>query len=247
MHSLIPYRVAEKPEVIFEDADLIVVLKPVGITVIPDRIHTERATVQSILEKEYGKLFVVHRIDKGTSGIMCFARNEAAHRNLSLQFQNHTVKKIYRAIVKGRMKQKEGIVDAPLAENTVRPGTMLIHKRGKDAISHYWVEEEFKHATLVKVEIKTGRTHQIRVHMASLGNPLLVDEVYAKAPGFFFSSIKKNYKQTDEEERPTIARLTLHASSLTLVHPTLGKEMTFETKLPKDMEVVLKLLRRYDS
>jgi 23S rRNA pseudouridine955/2504/2580 synthase/23S rRNA pseudouridine1911/1915/1917 synthase len=239
--------VAEKPEVIFEDADLIVVLKPVGITVIPDRIHTERATVQSILEKEYGKLFVVHRIDKGTSGIMCFARNEAAHRNLSLQFQNHTVKKIYRAIVKGRMKQKEGIVDAPLAENTVRPGTMLIHKRGKDAISHYWVEEEFKHATLVKVEIKTGRTHQIRVHMASLGNPLLVDEVYAKAPGFFFSSIKKNYKQTDEEERPTIARLTLHASSLTLVHPTLGKEMTFETKLPKDMEVVLKLLRRYDS
>ena len=247
MHSLIPYRVAEKPEVIFEDADLIVVLKPVGITVIPDRIHTERATVQSILEKEYGKLFVVHRIDKGTSGIMCFARNEAAHRNLSLQFQNHTVKKIYRAIVKGRMKQKEGIVDAPLAENTVRPGTMLIHKRGKDAVSQYWVEEEFKHATLVKVEIKTGRTHQIRVHMASLGNPLLVDEVYAKAPGFFFSSIKKNYKQTDEEERPTIARLTLHASSLTLVHPTLGKEMTFETKLPKDMEVVLKLLRRYDS
>jgi 23S rRNA pseudouridine955/2504/2580 synthase/23S rRNA pseudouridine1911/1915/1917 synthase len=239
--------VAEKPEVIFEDADLIVVLKPVGITVIPDRIHTERATVQSILEKEYGKLFVVHRIDKGTSGIMCFARNEAAHRNLSLQFQNHTVKKIYRAIVKGRLKQKEGIVDAPLAENTVRPGTMLIHKRGKDAVSQYWVEEEFKHATLVKVEIKTGRTHQIRVHMASLGNPLLVDEVYAKAPAFYFSGIKKNYKQTDEEERPTIARLTLHASSLTLVHPTLGKEMTFETKLPKDMEVVLKLLRRYDS
>ena len=236
----------EKPEVIFEDSDLVVVSKPSGITVIPDRIHTEIATVQSILQKDYGKLFVVHRIDRGTSGVLCFARNEAAHRNLSLQFQNHTVKKIYRAIVKGRMKQKEGIVDAPIAENTVRPGTMLIHKRGKEALSHYWVEEEFKHASLVKVEIKTGRTHQIRVHMASLGNPLLVDDIYAKAPAFFFSSIKKNYKQTGEEERPTIARLTLHAASLTLVHPTLNTGMTFEAKLPKDMETVLKLLRRYD-
>ena len=236
----------ERPEVIFEDTDLIVVSKPSGITVIPDRIHTERATVQSILEREYGKLFVVHRIDRGTSGVMCFARNEAAHRHLSLQFQNHTVKKVYRAIVKGRMKLKEGKVDAPIAENTIRPGTMLIHKRGKDALTHYWVEEEFKHATLIKVEIKTGRTHQIRVHMASLGNPLLVDEVYAKSPAFFFSSIKKNYKQTDEEERPTIARLTLHAAALTLIHPTLEKEMTFEAPLPKDMEVVLKLLGRYD-
>ena len=238
--------VIEKPEVIFEDDDMIVVSKPSGLTVIPDRIHPDRPTAQSILQRDYGKLFVVHRIDRGTSGVLCFARNEAAHRNLSLQFQNHTVKKVYRAIVKGRLKQKEGMVDAPIAENTVRPGTMLIHKRGKDALTMYSVEEEFKHASLVKVEIKTGRTHQIRVHMASLGNPLLVDEVYAKAPAFFFSSIKRNYKQTDEEERPTIARLTLHAAALTLLHPVTGQEVTFESKLPKDMETVLKLLRRND-
>jgi 23S rRNA-/tRNA-specific pseudouridylate synthase len=148
--------------------------------------------------------------------------------------------------VRGRLKQKEGEVNAPIAENTVRPGTMLIHKRGKDALTHYWVEEQFKHASLVKVEIKTGRTHQIRVHMAYLGNSLLVDDIYGKAGAFYFSEIKQHYKQTDEEERPTIARLTLHASALTLAHPVTEKEMTFETKLPKDLETVLKLLRRND-
>lgn len=236
-----------KPEVIFADEDVLVVNKPSSITVIPDRIHTDRETVQSILQKEYGKLFVVHRIDRGTSGVLCFARNEAAHKHISLQFQNHTVGKIYKALVKGRLKEKKGEIDSPIAENHSRPGTMLIHKGGKEALTYYRMEEEFRHASLLEVEIKTGRTHQVRVHLESIGHPLLVDEVYGGSEAFYFSSVKKNYKHGTEEERPTITRLTLHAYQLTILHPTLNKPETFTAALPKDMEVVLKLLRKYDA
>lgn len=237
----------QKPVVLFEDADVLVVNKPSGITVIPDRIHTDRETVQSLLEKQYGKLFVVHRIDRGTSGVLCFARNETAHKKLSLQFQNHEVRKFYKAIVKGRMAENEGKIEAPIAENNSHAGTMLVHKRGKDALTFYTVEEEFKSVSLLNIEIKTGRTHQIRVHMAHIGHPLLVDDVYGNSPAFFFSSIKRNYKHTSEEERPTIARLTLHASSLTFTHPTTEKEVTVVSPLPDDLETVLKLLRKYDK
>lgn len=234
-------------EVIYSDDDLVVANKPAGITVIPDRIHPEWDTVQSILEKQFGKLWIVHRIDRNTSGVLCFARNETAHRHVSLQFQNHTVKKIYTAIATGRMKAPHGEINEPIAENMARPGSMLIHKRGKEAYTIYDVVEEFKHASLLKVEIKTGRTHQIRVHLAYIGNPLLVDELYAGKDAFYFSSIKRKYKATDEEERPTIARLTLHASQITLVHPSKAIEVTFEAPLPKDLETLLKLLRKYDT
>lgn len=236
----------KKIEVIYSDDDIVVANKPAGITVIPDRIHPEIDTVQTILQKQFGRLWIVHRIDRNTSGVLCFARNEAAHRNLSLQFQNHEVKKIYTAIVKGKLREKKGEVNQPIAENMARPGSMLVHKRGKDALSIYEVEEEFKSASLLKVEIKTGRTHQIRVHMAFIGNPLLVDDLYANTDAFYFSSIKRNYKAGNEKERPAIARLTLHASSVTLTHPTTGKEESFSAPLPKDMATVLKLLRKYD-
>jgi 23S rRNA pseudouridine955/2504/2580 synthase/23S rRNA pseudouridine1911/1915/1917 synthase len=238
--------VKTKIEVIFEDAGLLVVNKPSGITVIPERIHTERETLQSMLQYQYGKLFVVHRIDRGTSGVLCFARNEEAHRALSLQFQNHEVQKFYTAIVKGRLSNTSGIIDNPLAENSSWPGTMHIHKKGKDALTLYTVQEQFKSAALLQVEIKTGRTHQIRVHLASIGHPLLVDEIYGNAPAFYFSSIKKNYKHGEDDERPTIARLTLHASRVILQHPKTNQPVSFEAPLPKDLETLLKLLRKYD-
>lgn len=235
-----------KPEVIFEDDDLLVANKPSGITTIPDRFG-KYVSLQGLLEKQYGKLFVVHRIDRDTSGIVCFAKNEAVHRHLSMQFQHHTVQKFYKAFVQGKMPFATGDIDGPIAEHPGKPGAMMVSKQGKEALTIFEVEEEFKHVSLLNVEIKTGRTHQIRVHMASVGHPLLVDEIYAGTSAFYFSTIKgKKYKPTAEEERPTIARLTLHAYQLALMHPTKNEPITVSAPFPKDLETLLKLLRKYD-
>jgi 23S rRNA pseudouridine955/2504/2580 synthase/23S rRNA pseudouridine1911/1915/1917 synthase len=237
--------VKDKIQILFEDDDVLMANKPTGVTVIPDRFG-KYISLQGVLEKEYGKLFIVHRIDRDTSGLICFAKNEHAHRHISMQFQNHEVKKIYKAVVKGRMANKSGIIESPIAENPAKPGSMMVSKRGKAAISLWQVDEAFRQTSVLDVEIKTGRTHQIRVHLASIGHPLLVDELYGNAPAFFFSSLKRNYKPSGEEERPTIARLTLHAYQLTLLHPTTNQPITVSAPLPKDLETLLKLLRKYD-
>lgn len=235
-------------EVIYADDHIVIANKPAGIAVIPERLNTERATVQRILEQQFGKLFVVHRIDKPTSGIICFARNEAAHRHISLQFQNHEVQKFYLAVVQGKLPYERAEIDAPLAPNPAKPGTMMVSKNGKEAKTICSVVEEFRSCSLLSVEIKTGRMHQIRVHLASVGHPLLVDELYGSAPAFFFSSIKrKNFKLSAEEERPTIVRITLHAHRLTLLHPATNELVSFEAPPAEDIQTLLKLLRKYDK
>ncbi len=235
------------PTVIYIDNDILIADKPSGITVIPERYNTEKPSVQSLLEKDHGKLWVVHRIDRETTGLVAFARNEEAHKNLSKQFENREVHKLYKAIVSGRMEGEAGEIDSPIAEKPNKPGTMMIHPKGKEALTLFEVEEQFRTCALLNVEIKTGRTHQIRVHFASAGHPLLVDSVYGQHDKFLLSSVKRKYKQTDEEERPVISRLTLHASSLTIIHPITGDEMTFTSPLPHDLEALLKLLRKYDK
>lgn len=234
-------------EVLYVDDHVVIANKPSGITVIPERNNPEAPTVQRILEKDYGKLWIVHRIDKPTSGVICFARNESAHRHISLQFQNHEVKKTYVAVVQGKLNEPQGTIHAPIAESNTKPGTMLVHARGKDAVSTYQVITQFRHAAVVSVEIKTGRTHQIRVHMSYIGHPLLVDDIYGKTSAFYFSSIKRNYKASGEEERPTISRLTLHASKIVLQHPATAAQISVEAPLAKDMDTLIKLLSRHDK
>lgn len=232
--------------VIYQDNDVVVVNKPAGITVIPERFDTEKKSVQHVLEDTYGKLFVVHRIDRDTTGVLCFARNEAAHRSLSMQFENRATKKEYAVIVRGHLAGNSGSIDTPIMENPRHAGTMIVHPKGKEALTLFEVTEQFRHAALLQVEIKTGRTHQIRVHFASAGHPLLVDPIYGK-PAFFLSEIKHHYKATQEEERPTLARLSLHAAALTFQHPTSLQICKYEAPIPKDLELVLKLLRKYDQ
>ncbi|MBL7825259.1 MAG: RluA family pseudouridine synthase [Saprospiraceae bacterium] len=233
-------------ELIFEDEDMLVVNKPAGLLTIPDRTGAQQSLV-GLLERKYGKVFIVHRLDRETSGILVFARNEAAHRNLSMQMEHHSSDKFYYALVEGVMHKEEGEVDKPIGEHPRTAGKMAIVSSGKPSLTFFRVAERFKNFTLLEVMIKTGRTHQIRVHLQSIGYPLAVDALYGRRAAFLLSEIKgKSYKsgKYTEEERPMMDRISLHAARLRVDHPTTGERMEFKTDLPKDFSAVLNQLRK---
>jgi RluA family pseudouridine synthase len=191
-------------------------------------------------------IFVVHRIDAGTSGIVLFAQTAAAHRELCRQFARHQVEKIYLAIVKGEVSEETLTIQRPIAVNSRRPGAMMISRRGKAAITEVRVLERFRGFTLIEAKPQTGRQHQIRVHLQAVGHPLLVDPLYGQSENFFLSSIKRNfYLKKGETETPLIRRLTLHASSLRFLHPERQELMTLSAPEPKDFQTVIKNLRKY--
>jgi 23S rRNA pseudouridine955/2504/2580 synthase/23S rRNA pseudouridine1911/1915/1917 synthase len=235
-------------DIIYEDEDLVVVNKPPFLLTIPDRFHPEKPNLYHQLGERYGKIFTVHRLDRETSGILVFAKTDAAHRDLSYQFQQHSVQKIYYALLEGAMHQDEGIIDKPLAEHPSEPGKMIVAQRGKPSVTHYKVVERFKNYTLVEADIKTGRMHQIRVHFQSLGYPLAIDSLYGRKTEFLLSDVKQaKYRmgKFQEEERPLMSRTTLHAGRLTFVHPGSGQTVTFEAELPKDFGAVVKQLQKW--
>ena len=236
-----------KYELLHEDEHLLVVNKPAGLLTIPDRAGNKDSLLGA-LEKRYGKVFVVHRLDRETSGILCFARTAEAHRNLSMQFEHHTADKFYYALIDGELHHDEGEIDKPIGEHPVVPGKMAIVKNGKASLTFYRVTERFPHFTLVEVLIKTGRTHQIRVHFQSIGYSLAVDALYGRRPAFYLSEIKgKTYKsgKHSAEERPLMERTSLHAARLRLDHPATGERVEFRTELPKDFAAVLNQLRKW--
>jgi 23S rRNA pseudouridine955/2504/2580 synthase/23S rRNA pseudouridine1911/1915/1917 synthase len=234
--------------IIFEDEHLLIADKPSGVAVITERGGNREKTFLAKMETRYGKLFVVHRIDKWTSGAICFAKTAHAHRALQELFESRRIEKKYLAVVRGTLLEKEGIIQAPLAENKSRPGTMKVDPAGKEAITEYRVLENFRHATLLQISIKTGRLHQIRVHLKHIGHPLLVDEIYTDQQSFHISSVIKHFKKPEgQEQRPTIARLTLHAAEIRLEHPITRAIIRAEAPLPQDMNILLKLLRKYDA
>ena len=196
------------------------------------------------------RLRVVHRLDKETSGVLLFAKNIAAQRHLSHQFQNNAIAKEYVALVQGRPDGREGDIDAPLAPHPTSPQRMTVFKHGRPARTLWRVEETFRDFALLRCFPKTGKTHQIRVHLKHAGMPLAVDSLYnpsrdGAAPGVFLSQFKRGYRPTrGEDERPLIARLTLHAHRLTFSNVN-GEHVTIEAELPKDMRATLNQLRRH--
>ncbi|MBK7869175.1 MAG: RluA family pseudouridine synthase [Saprospiraceae bacterium] len=235
-------------EIIFEDEALLIVNKPPDLLTIPDRFDASKPNLYHWLSDLYEeKIFIVHRIDRETSGIICFAKTEEAHKHLSQQFEGRTVDKMYLALVEGKPNPPEGTIDKPLGPHPTQAGKMTVIRTGKSAITDYKIIENFKAFSLVEVRIKTGRTHQIRVHFKFIGHPLAVDPLYGKREAFHLSEIKHRRYQLgkDQEERPLLSRTTLHASQLTLDHPLTGERVTFAAPLPKDFQAVVNQLRKW--
>lgn len=232
------------PEIILENDHFIVINKPPGLLSIPDREGKE-ISLKEILQQKYDQIFTVHRLDRETSGIIVFAKDAETHKFLSQAFEERAVEKYYVGIVTGTLPDKQKTIDAPISENTVKRGVMIIHKRGKPAITDYQVLEEFGKFSFVQFQIHTGRTHQIRVHMQYLGHPLVCDEVYGDGLPIKISSFKRNYKLSkhEEEERPILARTGLHAQRLRFTDME-GKEYDVEAEMPKDMRALLQQLRK---
>ena len=224
-------------DIVYEDADVIVVNKPVGLVVHPAPGHPDGTLVNALLyhcgESLSGingelRPGIVHRIDRDTSGLIIAAKNDRAHLALSAQLQDHTLARVYQAVVVGNLREDSGTVNAPIGRHPVDRKKMAIEPRnGRPAVTHWRVLARYPGYTHVECRLETGRTHQIRVHMASIGHPLLGDTVYGS---------KKPW--------PGLAGQCLHARKLRFLHPATGEPVEVECPLPDWFEKVLKQLDR---
>lgn len=223
-------------DIIYEDADVLIVNKPKNMVVHPAPGHYEGTIVNAVMFHCKDALSgingvmrpgIVHRIDKDTTGSLIICKNDEAHNYIAAQLKEHSINRRYRAIVWGRIENDEGVIDAPIGRHPTDRKKMAINERnGKRAVTHYRVLERFDKFTYIECRLETGRTHQIRVHMASIGHPLLGDEVYSNA--------KSPFKVNGQ---------TLHAMVLGFEHPSTKKYMEFEAPLPEYFEDILRKLR----
>jgi 23S rRNA pseudouridine955/2504/2580 synthase/23S rRNA pseudouridine1911/1915/1917 synthase len=230
--------------IILENEDFVVLNKPSGLLSIPGREGKE-ISLKVLLKEKYGEIFTVHRLDRDTSGLIVFAKNEVAHKHLSQQFENRQTKKIYLGLVIGSPAVKSGSINSPIMEHPVQRGLMVINNKGKEALTDYEVIKEFGIYSWLHFRIHTGRTHQIRVHAKQIGHPIVCDELYGDGKPVFISSLKSKFKlsKDQEEERPILGRLALHAFQLSFSGND-GKVNDLEAPLPKDLRATLQQLQK---
>ncbi|MDO9376762.1 MAG: RNA pseudouridine synthase, partial [Ferruginibacter sp.] len=218
--------------------------KPAGVLSIPDRVQSE-PSLKDMLLQAYGNVYTIHRLDRETSGIILFAKDEATHKYFSKQFEERTVEKFYLGLVQGTLPQTSGTIDAPIMEHPVFKGQMVINQKGKPSVTDYELVESFGKFSLVKFQIHSGRTHQVRVHAKNIGCPIVCDPLYGDGKPILLSSIKKKYKlsQHDDEERPMLNRVGLHSFQLKFVDAN-GHAHLLEAELPKDMRALIQQLKK---
>ena len=223
-------------DILYEDQDVILINKPKGMVVHPAAGHYSHTLVNGLMYHCRDQLSgingvmrpgIVHRIDMDTTGVLIVCKNDAAHNSIAAQLKEHSIVRRYQAIVHGKVKEDEGVVDGPIGRHPVDRKKMSInYKNGKPAVTHYRVLKRFDRYTYIECRLETGRTHQIRVHMASIRHPLLGDRVYGP------SSCPV----------PGLEGLTLHAGVLGFIHPRTGEYMEFTAPLPSYFEHLIQTL-----
>lgn len=236
----------EKYKILYQDEYIIAVDKPTGMLSIKDR-EDSAVNIFDIVKKDFEDLRLIHRLDRDTSGLILFAKNIDSQREFSKLFETHNISKKYSALVVGHPNINGGIIDNYLEENPNIKGTYRVarNEKGKKALSIYNSIEIFKKHALVEFEIKTGRTHQIRVHAQYIGCPLAFDPLYNPKSGILVSDLKSKYKETRDEEQSIIRRLSLHSYSLEFFHPFLLQNIKIVCPYPRDIDKALEILRKY--
>lgn len=230
--------------IIFENEQFVAINKPANVLSIPDRMQSE-PSLKDMLTDKYGSIFTVHRLDKETSGIILFAKNETAHKFFSQLFESRSVEKFYIALLHGIPQNKSGTIDAPIMEHPALKNQMVVHRNGKPSVTSYEVMEELGRYSLVKFQLHTGRTHQIRVHAKNIGHPVACDPLYGDGKPILLSSIKKKYKLSkhDDDERPMLNRVALHSYELKFIDAKDQLHDLF-AELPKDMRALITQLKK---
>jgi 23S rRNA pseudouridine1911/1915/1917 synthase len=249
--SLTPYKY--KLDIIYEDEDLIVINKPAGIVMHPGAGNFDKTIVNALINYDKNSLSnigdelrpgIVHRIDKNTSGLIVVAKNNETHENLSIQFSKHSITRVYRLLIWGKVKPSKGKIETFITRSSKNRQMMEVSRtKGKKAITNYKTIEIFENEytptlSLLECKLETGRTHQIRVHMNFMGNSIVGDDKYKKK----FKKIK-NINLTLEKKLINLKRQFLHAQTIGFIHPKKNKEMIFNSILPQELEIILKMLR----
>ena len=249
--SLTPYKY--KLDIIYEDEDLIVINKPAGIVMHPGAGNFDKTIVNALINYDKNSLSnigdelrpgIVHRIDKNTSGLIVVAKNNETHENLSIQFSKHSITRVYQLLIWGKVKPSKGKIETFITRSSKNRQMMEVSRtKGKKAITNYKTIEIFENEytptlSLLECKLETGRTHQIRVHMNFMGNSIVGDDKYKKK----FKKIK-NINVTLEKKLINLKRQFLHAQTIGFIHPKKNKEMIFNSILPQELEIILKMLR----